>query len=342
MALKTDTFSHPSATITNITLDAAGNTSLGGTLVTPSPLMFRNRFINGAMDVSQRGSSGTGSGVAIVFCVDRWILYTGGANLAWSQNTSLSVAGFPTGVAITGAAGNTSCNFAQRIESFNARDLANKTVTVSAWIYSTTAFTPALAASSPNAIDNFSALTYTSVPSFSAVPANTWTFVSTTFTAPANTANGLQIEFILGPHTTGTRYITGCQLELGTIATPFERRPIGTELQLCQRYYWRRAGNATLGYNLIGTGIFSNTTQANIQINFPTTMRTTPSLSFGGTVNLYDSSAQTALTAINTVYDGTLSNWILCTSTGPFTQGRAALLFTANASTNYFDASTEL
>ena len=34
---------------------------------------------------------------------------------------------------------------------------------------------------------------------------------------------------------------TGAQLEPGPVATPFEHRPIGTELALCQRYYQKRS-----------------------------------------------------------------------------------------------------
>jgi hypothetical protein len=67
-------------------------------------------------------------------------------------------------------------------------------------------------------------------------------------------------------------FITGVQLEVGEVATPFERRPYGTELALCQRYYTSITG----GY--IGAHAFT----ANRVLSgmfFPATMRATPTAS---------------------------------------------------------------
>ena len=45
--------------------------------------------------------------------------------------------------------------------------------------------------------------------------------------------------------------ITGVQLEAGSVATEFERRPYGTELQLCQRYFQKIGSN---GGRFVSTG----------------------------------------------------------------------------------------
>jgi hypothetical protein len=72
-----------------------------------------------------------------------------------------------------------------------------------------------------------------------------------------------------------TFYLTGVQLEVGSTATSFDYRPIGTELQLCQRYYylWGSGNVKTLGL----AGYYSSTILTTTTV-FPVTMRTTPSL----------------------------------------------------------------
>lgn len=64
--------------------------------------------------------------------------------------------------------------------------------------------------------------------------------------------------------------ITGVQLEVGSVATPFEFEDYGTTLAKCQRYYYRTTNAAGNSFN-IGAGAAS--TLAETFIRFPTTMR---------------------------------------------------------------------
>jgi len=50
-----------------------------------------------------------------------------------------------------------------------------------------------------------------------------------------------------------TWYVTGVQLEKGTVASSFDWRPYGTELQLCQRYYEKSYNQASVPGS-VGTG----------------------------------------------------------------------------------------
>jgi hypothetical protein len=84
-------------------------------------------------------------------------------------------------------------------------------------------------------------------------------------------------------------YITDVQLEAGSTATEFERRPYGTELSMCQRYFWKTVQPVNLdGYNVGGPQAFQ-------YICNPTTMRASPTVSSnfsslviatGGVVNI--------------------------------------------------------
>ena len=79
--------------------------------------------------------------------------------------------------------------------------------------------------------------------------------------------------------------LTGLQLEVGTQATSFEHRGPGEDLALCQRYFYRIGGKGN-AYQLVGNGFIGlngGTRCAKVVINFPTTMRATPTLSVIGT-----------------------------------------------------------
>lgn len=70
-------------------------------------------------------------------------------------------------------------------------------------------------------------------------------------------------------------YITGCQLEVGDTATPFEHRSYGEELKLCERYYQRHFVGDTNG-NFILVRFRDTDNEYVGGLNFQTTMRATP------------------------------------------------------------------
>jgi hypothetical protein len=79
-----------------------------------------------------------------------------------------------------------------------------------------------------------------------------------------------------------TFYITGVQLEKGSTATSFDYRPYGTELNLCQRYFYRT--NPTNVGNLLGGlgGNLYTSTNGAMFMNNPVPMRAAPTLTRGG------------------------------------------------------------
>lgn len=68
--------------------------------------------------------------------------------------------------------------------------------------------------------------------------------------------------------------VTDVQLEQGSVATPFERRPIGLELALCQRYFQNGyTGNLYLGVYWGSTNTFYGQT-----LTYPVGLRVNPSI----------------------------------------------------------------
>jgi hypothetical protein len=203
---------------------------------------LRNRVINGDFRIFQRGTSITASAGTATYTLDRWkVSATGAAVTVTQASASTAYSNLASYLITTGAASNTGTNVQQFIESANSRDLAGQTVTLSYWIYNNTgsSFTAISGFYYPTVTDTFATVTAINATAGGTVcPNATWTQITVSQAIPSAATTGLMI--VLGGSQTvlagqSIRY-GNVQLEVGTVATPFEQRPIGMELALCQRY----------------------------------------------------------------------------------------------------------
>jgi hypothetical protein len=231
------------STATNgvVTLAGTLKEANGGTGTTTGYYGFKNRIINGGMKIDQRNTGAAQTvtaAAALAYTVDRWYAYSTGANVTGQRVAGTS--GNQNNYQFTGAASVTAIGFGQRIESFNAYDLASQTATLSVSLANSLLTSVTWTAYYANTTDAFGTLaspTRTSIATGTFTVSSTLTQYTANISMPANAINGVEIVFTVGAQTSGTWTIGSVQLEKGSTATSFDYRPYGTELQLCQRYY---------------------------------------------------------------------------------------------------------
>ena len=251
--LKVSTLQNASSATANISLDTAGNATVGGTLAMGSSFL-RSRIINGGMRIDQRnaGASQTiTAAAALAYTVDRWYAYCTGANVTGQQVSSTGTTDSPAQNAyrFTGAASVTAIGFGQRIEAVNSFDLAGQTATLSVNLANSVLTTVTWTAFYANTTDTFGTLaspTVTQIATGTFTVNSTLTRYTTNISIPSAATTGIQIVFTVGAQTSGTWTIGNVQLERGSVATPFERRQFGQELMLCQRYAYAWGPGAQL------------------------------------------------------------------------------------------------
>jgi hypothetical protein len=291
------------------------SSALGSSALLPAGLGFRNVLINGAMTVYQRNASSTTS-LASSFACDRWNNFRGGAvsGITVSRQTA-GLTGFQYCSRIQRDSGNTATNalyFVQNVESVNSIPLAGKQVTLSFWARAGANYSASSGAlrSSVEYATSTDSNYYTigdgastTVVSQNNTLTTTWQYFSMPATIAASQTQ-VFVGFKFTPVGTAGAAdyfeITGVQLEQNLQPTPFEQRPIGTELALCQRYFYQI--NAATSQR-IALGFQETTTGSEVLLPIPVPMRSVPAPTYTGGLCITDGIAfNQAITALTTVY----------------------------------------
>ena len=155
--------------------------------------------------------------------------------------------------------------------------------------------------------------------------------ITATVTGGAN----ITVEFNSGT-------LASVQLELGTVATPFEHRPYGQELTLCQRYCYR-IENGGGGQPICNVGFTTSTTAAHGAFRFPVKMRAAPTFSIlGGNATSFSvlgaGGGDIALSALSVDQIGVDGCRLVATSSIGLAQGSASVLRAATSPIAIFSA----
>lgn len=315
--IKTSNLQNGSSSSVNIALNTDGSATFAQMPVGPTSYL-RNRIINGEMRTDQRNSGGSVTPASGAYTLDRWAVeMTQSSKFSVQQNAGSVTppTGFTAYLGVTSLSAYSVISsdyfiISQGIEGVNIYDWAWGTaaatpVTLSFWVRSSVTGTYGGTFTNNGASRNY-------IFSYTINVANTWEYKTVTVPGDVTgtwvtntTAAGVYVRFCFGAGAStqgavgwtgsvlrtvtgqasvvgtngATFYVTGVQVEVGSVATPFERRIYSQELAMCQRYF-AKSGSIYI------TNQTSATVAATGQGSFPVTMRTTPTLSATSTSGL--------------------------------------------------------
>ena len=266
---------------------------------------FKNRIINGGMDIAQRGTSFTSTSSANnddTYVLDRFYILSDGNDIVDVTQTTTVPTGAKYSIGLDVETVNKKFGIAQIIENANCYDAIGGNVTISfqakvsatanldnikcaivAWSGTADTVTSDIISAwgvegtNPTLIAN---ATYENTPANLGV---TTSFATYSVTANVDTASTSNIILFIWSDVTTTAlgeflYITNVQLEKGSTATSFEYRGFGRELIMCQRYYEPGSGH----FNGLNPSFGDNNPHGMLTCtNFQVAKRATPAITLG-------------------------------------------------------------
>ena len=260
---------NPNGTTSNLKVTELNGGPLAG---------FRNRIINRGFDVWQRGTSFVSP--TNTFMADRWLAYSVNPGITYSRTARAVGSGgtyYLRGAATSGA--NT-VGLIQPLEDIEVNKLIGQTITISFYgVISSgthTFYMQCLKGSAANtwtsgltAISGLATCVFTTTPKRFSLTVAIPTDGTANTIAPYIQALNVQNGFSFG--------IYDVQLEIGSVATPFEARPIGVELELCRRYY-EVIGDGLNRTRVVAGSMYTNSV-FHASLFYKTTKRTFPTVS---------------------------------------------------------------
>ena len=328
----------------------------------PLGMAGKNRVINGAMNIAQRGTTYALTNAVAYGSIDRWAFYQSGTANGIANQVASGLTGFQYAIKMGRNSGATTTGVVQGVQPFetaNSVDLQGQVVTFS--------FYAKAGANFSAASNNITYAVYTGTgtdQSAISQAAGSWTgiltpilgtqAITTTWTrysytgTIASTATQVGVGMYYTP--TGTAgaddnlYITGVQLELGSVASTFSRNAttIQGELAACQRYYYRLGGTTTTDMFSTSGFVYSATVASSLH-QPPVPMRVLPTSIDSSNVQLYDASSTQLTLSAPGLQAGSTNTfvWISWATSGG-TTGRFGFIRGNSTTSSYFGLSAEL
>ena len=321
---------------------------------------YRNYLMNGCMRINQRAST---SNTDDTFAFDRWNILTETAAVGIGSQSAIEN-GWTNAMRITQSQASAQrFGVEQIIESANCLWMRGQVFTLSARVrmsvsttlrYAILEWTGTADAVTSDVVNSWTNGTFTAGQFFNST---TLTVTATGATAlTANTPATVQLSTTVGSSLTNvivlfwtestqaqnvTLDIGKVQFEAGAAATPFERRPISTEILLCQRYCQALASGSA--FARFAMGYLSTTTNSYINVFFPVEFRAVPTLVVSAAGDFRIQSASSLATVSALVLDSASSKvGTLAATCSASTAGQATELLADNTDPAKLTFSAEL